>query len=34
MGYTCAMAWFLFVVIAILTGIIFKTSKWVFYGGD
>ena len=34
MGYTCAMAWFLFVVIAILTGVIFKTSKWVFYGGD
>lgn len=31
MGYACALAWFLFVIIAILTAIAFKTSKWVYY---
>jgi multiple sugar transport system permease protein len=32
MGYASAMAWVLVVIIALFTGIIFKTSnKWVFY---
>ena len=31
MGLACAESWFLFVVIAVLTAVIFKTSKWVFY---
>lgn len=34
MGYASAMAWFIFVVIAILTAIVFKSSGgWVFYEG-
>ena len=32
MGYACAMAWLLFVVIMILTLILFKSQKkWVYY---
>lgn len=31
MGYACALAWFLFLIIAVLTAIAFKTSKWVYY---
>lgn len=32
MGYGCAMAWFLLVIIAILTALIFKSSSaWVYY---
>jgi multiple sugar transport system permease protein len=32
MGYSSAMAWILVIIIAIFTGIIFKTSdKWVYY---
>ena len=32
MGFACGMAWFLLIAIALLTGIIFKTSKyWVYY---
>lgn len=31
-GYASAIAWLLFVVIAILTFITFKTSKWVYTG--
>lgn len=34
MGYACAMAWVLFVIVACFTAIIFKSSKWVFYGGE
>ena len=34
MGLACAMAWLLFVVIFLLTVLIFKTSKWVFYGDE
>lgn len=35
MGYACAMAWFLFVITAIIAGLIFKSSTlWVFYEGD
>ncbi|WP_195573911.1 carbohydrate ABC transporter permease [Paenibacillus sp. 1001270B_150601_E10] len=35
MGYASAMAWLLFVVVLILTLVIFRSSgKWVFYGGD
>lgn len=34
MGYASAMAWMLFVVIVVLTGIVFRTQKrWVHYGG-
>ena len=32
MGYACAMAWFLMVVIAVLTVFVFKrSSAWVYY---
>ena len=35
MGYACALAWFLFIIIMILTAIIMKSqNKWVYYGGD
>ena len=34
MSYACALSWFLFVVIGILTAFVFKTSKWVYYGED
>jgi multiple sugar transport system permease protein len=35
MGYACAMAWFLFIVTAVIAGVIFKTSSlWVFYDGE
>lgn len=35
MGYASAMAWILFVIVLLLTLLIFKTSsKWVFYGGE
>lgn len=35
MGYACAMAWLLFVVIVAATAFIFKTSaRYVYYGGD
>jgi len=34
MGYASAFAWVLFLFIALLTIVIFKRSKWVFYGGE
>jgi multiple sugar transport system permease protein len=35
MGYACAMAWILFIVILLFTLLLFKTSaKYVYYGGD
>ncbi len=34
MGYASAMAWILFVIIMALTFIVFKTSKWVYYGDE
>ena len=34
MGYASAFAWVLFLFIAVLTVLIFKRSKWVFYGGE
>jgi multiple sugar transport system permease protein len=35
MGYGSGMAWVLLIVIALLTGIIFKSSsRWVFYGSE
>lgn len=35
MGYASSMAWLLFVVVFILTIVVFKTSsRWVFYGGE
>jgi multiple sugar transport system permease protein len=34
MGYASAMAWVLFIIIMIFTGLVFKTQKrWVHYGG-
>lgn len=35
MGYASAMAWVLFVIILLLTGLIFKSSSlWVYYEGE
>lgn len=34
MGLACAESWILFIVIAALTAVIFKTSRWVFYGEE
>lgn len=35
MGYASAMAWFLLIVIAIVTALIFRSSRsWVHYSGD
>ena len=34
MGYASALAWMLFLVIGLLTVVIFKTNKWTFYGED
>ena len=34
MGYACALAWVLFVIIALLTACIFKSSGWVQFGED
>ena len=34
MGYACAESWILFLIIAALTALVFKTSKWVFYGEE
>lgn len=34
LSYACALSWFLFVIIGILTACIFKTSKWVYYGEE
>ncbi|HBF35698.1 MAG TPA: ABC transporter permease [Firmicutes bacterium] len=35
MGYACAMAWFLFIITAVIAGLVFKSSTlWVFYEGE
>lgn len=34
MAYASAESWILFLIIAVLTLLVFKTSKWVFYGED
>ncbi|WP_195890937.1 carbohydrate ABC transporter permease [Thermoanaerobacterium xylanolyticum] len=34
MGYASAQAWVLFTIIFILTLIVFRTSRWVFYGDE
>jgi multiple sugar transport system permease protein len=35
MGYASAMAWLLLLAIAVVTGILFRTSRsWVFYAGE
>lgn len=34
MGYACALAWVLFLIIAVLTAVVFKTSRWVYYGEE
>lgn len=33
-AYACALSWLLFVIIGSLTALIFKTSKWVYYGDE
>ena len=33
-AYACALSWFLFMVVGILTAFVFKTSKWVYYGEE
>ena len=32
MGYACALSWLLFAIIAVLSAVMFKLSKWVYYG--
>ena len=34
MGYACALSWVLFAIIAVLSGIVFISKKWVIYGED
>jgi len=35
MGYACALAWVLFVIILTLTGLVFRSSSvWVYYQGE
>ena len=34
MGYASALSWILFLIIAVLSALVFKTSKWVYYGED
>ena len=34
MGYASALSWILFLIIALLSALVFKTSKWVYYGED
>ena len=34
MGYASALSWILFLIIAALSALVFKTSKWVYYGED
>ena len=34
MGYASAVSWILFLIIAALSALVFKTSKWVYYGED
>ena len=33
-GLASALSWILFLIIALLTLVVFKTSKWVYYGED
>jgi ABC-type sugar transport system permease subunit len=33
MGYASALAWVLMVFVLLLTGLIFRTSNWVYYEG-
>ncbi len=33
-SYACALSWILFLIIAVLTGLVMKTSKWVYYSED
>ncbi len=34
MGYASALSWILFIVIGLITLLIFRTSKWVYYGEE
>lgn len=33
-GYACALSWMLFAIIGLITLLIFKKSKWVYYGEE
>lgn len=33
-GYAAALAWFMLLIIGAITAVLFKTSKWVFYGEE
>lgn len=33
-GLASALSWVLFIIIALLTLLVFKTSKWVYYGEE
>ena len=33
-GYASALSWILFVIIGLLTTVVFKTSRWVFYNEE
>ena len=34
MGYASALSWVLFIIIGLLSIIVFRTNKWVYYGED
>lgn len=34
MGRACALSWILFIIIGLLTVLVFKTSRWVFYSEE
>ena len=35
MGYACALAWILFVIILVLTGLVLRHSRaWVYYEAE
>ena len=34
LSIACALSWVLFAIIAVFTALIFKTSKWVYYGEE
>ena len=35
MGYACALAWVLFLIVLVLTGAVLRSSQyWVFYAGE
>jgi len=34
MGYGCALAWFLFIVVMVLTFLQFRLNRSIYYEGD